>query len=189
VLGPSARLPLGVAFVLAVTPHCRRASTERERAAAEQRAAQEAPRYVPPPIPVDPPLEKDRVPNSGLPCDVDDVLARKCRRCHTTPARHNAPFALYTWEDTRMDRSGQPLYVHLGRVVGTGYMPLAIEAIPPILPLTAEEKKILLDWVAADAPRTACPPGGAEPKPAEPKTRGRRTKQTRPTPSISATGS
>ena len=101
------------------------------------------------------------------------MLARKCRRCHTTPARHNAPFALYTWEDTQADRLGKPLYVHVGRVVETGYMPLGIEAIPPVERLTPEEKKVILDWVAAGGPKTPCVPGAPAPKGAE-KKRGRK---------------
>jgi hypothetical protein len=177
------RLLVGAVFVLAGTAHCRRPPSERDRAAAEgraaERAAREAPRYLPQPLPIDPPLERVRIENSGLPCDVDDVLARKCRRCHTTPARHNAPFELYTWEDTRQDRFGQPLYVHLGRVVATGFMPYAIEANPPIARLTPEEKKILLDWVAAGAPKTPCEPNETEPKRPVSARRGRRAKENR----------
>jgi hypothetical protein len=152
------------ALIIASTTHCKRELTERERARALELAAQAqraAQQSVAAPMPVDPPLEKVRVPNSGLPCDVDDVLAKKCRRCHTTPARHNAPFELYTWDDTRRDRLGHPLYVHIGRVVETGYMPLPIPAIPPVERLTAEEKRILVDWVDAGAPRAPCEPGDA----------------------------
>jgi hypothetical protein len=118
----------------------------------------------PAPLPLEPPLERVRVPDSELPCPVDDVLARKCRRCHTTPARHNAPFELLTWEDTRLERLGHPLYIDIGRVVGTGYMPLAIEANPPVERLTPEEKKILLDWVDAGAPKDRCGANGPKTK-------------------------
>lgn len=138
--------------------HCKREPSESARArelAKQQATPSEAP------VPVDPPLEKSRVPASGLPCDVDDVLAKKCRRCHTTPARHSAPFELYTWDDTRSDRMGQPLYVHIGRVVESGYMPLAIPANPPVEPLTPEEKRILVDWVDAGAPKVPCEPSDA----------------------------
>lgn len=155
---------LAAAVLLVSTMHCGRSSAERRRAEAESLAREEAQRqaaYVPPPLPRDPPLEKVRVPDSGLPCDVDDVLARKCRRCHTTPARHNAPFELYTWDDTRKVRLDKPLYVDIGRVVDSGYMPLGIEADPPVERLTPEEKKSLLDWVDAGAPKTSCPPDDA----------------------------
>jgi hypothetical protein len=108
------------------------------------------------PLPPEPPLGVLRMPNSELPCDVDEVLARKCRRCHGTPSRHGAPFPLYTWTELHVPRSEQPLFVHVGRVVESGFMPLRIETNPPIEPLTDAEKKLLLDWVSAGAPRGVC---------------------------------
>lgn len=108
------------------------------------------------PIPEEPAFGPLRAPDSGLPCDVDEVLAKKCRRCHATPARHGAPFALYTWADTQRLRADQPLYRHIARVVQTGFMPYPIPANPPVLPLTDAEKQTLLDWVKAGAPRGAC---------------------------------
>ena len=110
----------------------------------------------PAPLPLEPPIAVPRIENSGLPCDVDDVMARKCRRCHSLPPRHSAPFRMLTWDDTRLDRSGMPLYRRLGEVVMSGYMPYRIMANPPIEPLTDAEKKILLDWVAAGGPRGDC---------------------------------
>lgn len=110
----------------------------------------------PAPLPEEPPLAAVRAENSELPCDVDDVLARKCRRCHTTPARNGAPFPLYTWTELQMPRSSQPLYQHIARVVQSGYMPYRIPANPPVEPLTDAEKKTLLDWVSAGAPRGSC---------------------------------
>ena len=110
----------------------------------------------PEPLPLEPPVELLRVENSGLPCDVDEVLARKCRRCHTQPPRHSAPVQLLRWEDTQADRNGAPVFQHLGRAVASGFMPYLIMANPPIERLTDAEKKTLLDWVAAGAPRGSC---------------------------------
>jgi hypothetical protein len=117
-----------------------------------------APAVVAPPgpLPLEPPVELLRVENSGLPCDVDEVLARKCRRCHTQPPRHNAPLQLLRWEDTQADRGGVPVFRHLGRVVASGFMPYPIMANPPVERLTDAEKKTLLDWVAAGGPRGGC---------------------------------
>lgn len=142
---------------------CERKPRAREREAAEQQAlreklAKEAARRAAEPMPEEPPVETVRVPSSGLPCDVDDVFARKCRRCHTIPTRHGAPFVFFTWEDAQQDRLGQPLYVSIGRAVETGFMPYKIEANPPVLPLTEDEKKIIADWVAAGAPKAVCDP-------------------------------
>lgn len=174
VLRSLVRSLVGIVFI-AATADCQRMNAERERVAAEarasaERAARERAAFIVQ-VPLDPPLEKVRVPDSGLPCDVDDVFAAKCRRCHTTPARHAAPFELYTWADAQIDRMGSPLFVHIGRVVETGYMPLLIEAKPPVERLTPEEKKILLDWVKAGAPKTPCNPSHPEAKSSAPKPR------------------
>jgi hypothetical protein len=40
--------------------------------------------------------------------------------------------------------------------VRTGFMPYRVEANPPVLPLTEDEKKVILDWVDAGAPRGDC---------------------------------
>jgi hypothetical protein len=118
----------------------------------------------PEPMPAEPPFGPLRVEDSGLPCEVDDVLAKKCRRCHATPARHSAPFPLFTWDETQALRGDQPLYVHIGRVVQSGYMPIRIEANPPVEPLTDAEKKILLDWVNGGGKAGSCKPSRATKK-------------------------
>jgi hypothetical protein len=143
---------------------CQREPRAREREAAEARAKAEAEAKAearraaepPPPLPEEPPLELVRVPSSGLPCEVDDVFARKCRRCHTIPTRHGAPFVFLTWDDTQQDRGGQKLTQLIARAVRSNFMPYRIEANPPVAPLTDEEKKIILDWTDAGGPRKDC---------------------------------
>jgi uncharacterized membrane protein len=154
---------------------CERAPRAREREAAEaeakaRKAALAAARRAAEPLPEEPPVEIVRTPNSGLPCAVDDVFAAKCRRCHTIPTRHGAPFVFLTYDDTRQDRFGQPLSTVIGRAVRTNFMPYKVEANPPVQPLTDEEKKIILDWVDAGAPREDCDPNApAGKKAASPK--------------------
>jgi hypothetical protein len=148
---------------LMLTGGCQRQprAREREAAAAEAKAharAAEAARRAAEPLPEEPPIETPRVAHSGLPCKVDDVFAAKCRRCHTVPTRHGAPFVFLTWEDTQQDRLGQPLYAVIGRAVRTNFMPYRVDANPPVQQLTDEEKKIILDWVDAGAPREECDP-------------------------------
>jgi hypothetical protein len=172
---------------------CERKPRAREREAAEERVraeklAKEAARRAAEPMPEEPPVETLRVPDSGLPCDVDDVFARKCRRCHTIPTRHGAPFVFFTWQDTRQDRLGQPLYAAIGRAVGSGFMPYKIEANPPVQPLTEEEKKIVMDWVQAGGPKETCDPSapaGKKPS-ATPEKSGRSPKRAPPAPSAAA---
>jgi uncharacterized membrane protein len=117
-----------------------------------------APVVAPTPIPLEPPVETLRVPSSGLPCAVDDVLAAKCRRCHTVPTRHGAPFALLTWEDTHAVVRDRVTFEVMGRAVTSGFMPYNVQANPPVERLTDQEKQTIVDWVAAGAPRAACPP-------------------------------
>jgi hypothetical protein len=116
----------------------------------------------PEPIPEEPPFGPLRAEDAELPCDVDDVLAKKCRRCHAIPPRHGAPFPLFTWTELQATRSSQPLYQVVARVVQTGFMPLRIPANPPVEPLTDSEKKTLLDWAGAGAPRGSCKPTPAK---------------------------
>jgi hypothetical protein len=144
---------------------CERKQRARERDAleAEARAKLEARRRAAQanvPLPEEPPVELLRVADSGLPCAVDDVFARKCRRCHTIPTRHGAPFVFLTWQDTQQTRADQPLTALIGRAVRSGFMPYRIEANPKVEPLTDDEKKIILDWIDAGAPRVVC--GAAE---------------------------
>lgn len=163
------KLGLALASFITLTGGCERKQRAREREAIEEEAksrarAAEAARRAAEPMPEEPPVEVLRVPKSGLPCKVDDVFANKCRRCHTIPTRHAAPFVFLTWDDTRQDRMGQPLFNVIGRAVRTNFMPYRIEANPPVLPLTDDEKKIILDWVDAGAPREECDPNAPEPK-------------------------
>lgn len=109
-------------------------------------------------LPREPPVELLSVPNSGFPCAVDDVLEAKCRRCHTRPMRNGAPFPLLTWNDTRLFvRADAQVHLQLERVVKGGSMPPRILANPPVEPLTADEKWVLLEWVSRGAPRGTCP--------------------------------
>jgi hypothetical protein len=168
---------------------CQRQPRAREREAAEAEAkararAVEAARRAAEPLPEEPPVELLRVPNSGLPCQVDDIFASKCRRCHSVPTRHGAPLVFLTWDDTRQDRMGLPLFAVIGRAVRTSFMPYRIEANPPVVQLTDEEKKIITDWVDAGAPREDCDPNAPEGKKAAAVTSGTaRTAKSAPLPS------
>ena len=158
---------LALVFITLVS--CQHQPRAREREAAEAEAkerarAAEAARRAREPLPEEPPVELLRVQNSGLPCKVDDVFAAKCRRCHTVPTRHGAPLVFLTWDDTRQDRQGQPLFAVIGRAVRTNFMPYRVEANPPVVQLTDEEKQIILDWVDAGAPREDCDPNAPEGK-------------------------
>jgi len=125
---------------------------ERPRRPPRAKAPEPVASYVERPRPLEEPWGPPKVPNSDLPADVDDVLAKKCRRCHGAPTRHSAPFPLYTWADTRGKHNGRPIHERIGSAVETGFMPNLIPANPPVERLTDAEKQILLAWVAAGAP-------------------------------------
>lgn len=169
---PSAAGLLLLGIIVTLLGGCERKQRAREREAIEARAkaeaaAKEATRLAALPLPEEPPVELLRVPNSGLPCAVDAAFAAKCRRCHTIPTRHGAPFVFLTHADTQQERNGQRLSELIGRAVRTNFMPYRIDANPPILPLSDEEKQIILDWVDAGAPRDDCDPNAPGPEKAE----------------------
>lgn len=107
-------------------------------------------------LPREPPFGALKLPDSELPCDVDQVLADKCRRCHGSPSRNGAPLVFYKWSELHAEYLGEPVYKRLGRAVQTGFMPNRIPANPPVEPLSPAEKQTLLTWVAAGAPRGSC---------------------------------
>lgn len=138
---------------------CKRKSAPQEQGWASNHGV--TPVVTAEPMPLEPPVETLRVPNSGFPCALDELLAAKCRRCHTIPARHNAPFSLLTWDDTRGLVGDRSRYLVMASATKSGYMPYNVPANPPVERLTDEEKKLIADWVEAGAPKAACPPAPA----------------------------
>jgi len=87
-----------------------------------------------------------------LPCDVEDVIQAKCQRCHAEPQRNGAPFPLLVWADTRLDYNAQVVHERMIPAIETDFMPLTELALdPPVQPLTADEKALLLGWLRAGA--------------------------------------
>lgn len=80
-------------------------------------------------------------------CEVDVVLARKCRVCHVGQGRHGAPFPLVTFEDTQVDDSAleRPRWQMMQRMVELDLMPPEDETVNPA-PLSSEERRVLLTW-------------------------------------------
>lgn len=106
--------------------------------------------------PVDP-----SIVDPDFPCDVKAILTSVCQRCHSSPTQNSAPFSLMTWQDTQGTYLGSPIYDRMHNAVKTDFMPLTTLALePPVLPLTPEQKKTLLDWLEQCAPpveATTCP--------------------------------
>lgn len=96
-----------------------------------------------------------------FPCEIDAILAARCRRCHQDPMQNGAPFPLLTWNDTQGDYGG-PIYQRMHKMVTIDYMPYCAEGTScagivkdgkgPVLPLSAEQKTTLLAWLECPTP-------------------------------------
>jgi hypothetical protein len=107
-------------------------------------------------------------------CEALGVLQAKCQRCHTSPPRNGAPIAMLTYADTQREYppgTGELVFQRMNRIVRLhGMPPLGLPVDPPVEPLDALEKDILLVWLEEGA----LPFGGedcakiAPPAPGEP---------------------
>lgn len=97
-----------------------------------------------------------------LPCDVDDVLARNCRKCHSSPPQFGAPMPLTTYADLRsMARSASDKHVfeQVGVRIHDDNAPMPQ---PPNPRLDARDMATLDDWIARGGPAgtTTCEDAG-----------------------------
>jgi hypothetical protein len=99
-------------------------------------------------------------------CDALAVIRARCQRCHQDPPQNTAPVKFITYEDTQaqyFDTNEQWWQVMQG-VVDRDFMPYLglngppTNLMPPVQPLTAEEKATLLGWLN----QGAMPVGGTE---------------------------
>lgn len=98
---------------------------------------------------------------TGLPCDVDAVLERRCRQCHTSPPQFGAPMPLTSHDaltaPARTDASKKVYEMVLARIESDARpMPP-----PPNERLSQADHDTLAGWIAAGAPRSteACGEG------------------------------
>jgi hypothetical protein len=83
-------------------------------------------------------------------CQASAVLEQACERCHTEPPANGAPFPLVSYEDTQAPyySSGKQIWEVMRSVVRSGFMPMRPAALmPPVEPLTCEQKSTLLGWL------------------------------------------
>ncbi|MBX3261469.1 MAG: hypothetical protein KIS78_30955 [Labilithrix sp.] len=91
---------------------------------------------------------------SGLPCDVDELLEKRCRSCHVSGG--SAPMPLVTYEDLAAPSKADPEKTNAVRSIErlrseTSPMPPAPLDRPP-----SEEIVVLERWVASGMPRGEC---------------------------------
>jgi hypothetical protein len=109
--------------------------------------------------PSTPPIDPNDGGTSGgptsLPCDVDEVLAKNCRLCHSSPPAYGAPMSLMTWNDLHANAAGpggesKKTYDLVAEKIADDIVPMPP---PPNARLTAAARKVITDWVAAGAPK------------------------------------
>ncbi|MBS2016746.1 MAG: peptidylglycine alpha-amidating monooxygenase [Deltaproteobacteria bacterium] len=113
------------------------------------------------------PTDSSTTPPSttGLPCDVDKVLANNCRKCHSSPPQFGAPFPLVTHGDLTAPSKGDPSKKIYDLVLAkTGSTGPDVMPPPPNAPLSAADRAVLSGWVAGGAPSSTesctAPEGG-----------------------------
>jgi hypothetical protein len=90
-------------------------------------------------------------------CQAERVLRESCQRCHGDPTENGAPFSLVTYEDTQEPYGvDKARWQRMYEVVESDFMPLRGNFDPPVEPLSCEQKKTLLGWLA----QCARPEGG-----------------------------
>jgi hypothetical protein len=100
-------------------------------------------------------------------CAALQVVRDKCQRCHTDPPQNGAPAALLTYEDFQRPygASGERKYWEAAsEAVERDIMPYVAlnepptSLMPPVEPLTSDEKATLLGWLEQGAK----PEGGTD---------------------------
>jgi len=100
-------------------------------------------------------------------CAAYKVINRVCQQCHQNPPVNGAPIPLMTYADTQAHlpaSSANAVWMTALGYVSSGFMPFTGDpsVVPPVKPLTAEQKDTLLTWLnqgALDVGGTDCPMG------------------------------
>jgi hypothetical protein len=99
---------------------------------------------------------------SGLPCDVDTVLAQNCLECHGAPPAFGAPMSLVTHADVQAPSPsypGQKIYQRIGVRIHDAQSPMPQ---PPNPALDTADTATLDTWIAAGAPAGSCSSTGSD---------------------------
>ena len=91
---------------------------------------------------------------TGIPCDVDAVLAKDCRSCHGASPSAGAPNSLVTWSDLQASSKTDPTKKELELVGSRTHDDKRPMPPPPNTRLSAAEQAIIDGWVANGAPKS-----------------------------------
>ncbi|MBX3193329.1 MAG: peptidylglycine alpha-amidating monooxygenase [Labilithrix sp.] len=92
---------------------------------------------------------------SGLPCDVDKVLATNCRQCHASPPQFGAPMPLVTHADLTASSpkdASKKVYEAVAQRIADDADPMPPS---PNARVSAADRATFDAWVAAGAPSSA----------------------------------
>lgn len=102
-----------------------------------------------------------------LPCEVAEIVKRRCQSCHAARPVAGVPMALTTWNDFELPARTRP-QLPVRELVAKRVHDTA-RPMPPNQPLPADELKVLDDWLSAGAkPRAAAIDCGPESELSEP---------------------
>lgn len=93
----------------------------------------------------------------GVPCDVAQVLATSCLRCHGARPKNGAPMSLLTYEDLVAPWDEDPTQTMAD--VSLARMKSVQSPMPPGGAVAASAIEVLDAWISAGTPRVSC---GAE---------------------------
>lgn len=87
--------------------------------------------------------------DSGLPCEIADVLSARCISCHNSPPSGGAPMSLLSYADLTTQKNGK------------SYAQLSVErmqdnTMPPGGGATAADIQAFQNWIGAGTPMGAC---------------------------------
>lgn len=102
---------------------------------------------------------------AGLPCDVAELLARRCHTCHAAEPQYGAPMPLVTHADLVAPSKSDPTRRVIELVAARIHDDAHPMPQPPNPRLDAADTKLLDTWIAAGAPRssTTCATDGGRP--------------------------
>ncbi len=90
--------------------------------------------------------------SSGLPCEVEEVLAERCQTCHAAEPIAGAPMPLMTWRDFQKPSVTDPEQTVWQRVLAR----LEEDTMPPPMSPDLDEgqEEVMFSWLRGGAPQT-----------------------------------
>lgn len=96
---------------------------------------------------------EEQLPESPIPCEVQQVLEHNCLRCHGEKKQYGAPYSFTSLEEIHRVRGGEPLYRRMLDALEEDFMPpVTLKVEPPVQDISDADREVLLEWTRAGAP-------------------------------------